>query len=231
MEKVSVIIPVYNVEKYLKECVESVLSQTYENLEVILVDDGSTDGSGKICDEFSVKDSRVLAFHMKNQGVSSARNFGIKRAGGKYVAFVDSDDLAEKDYIEKLCKKLSEDETVGLAVCDYKMKTDSKFFEIAPKNSKSVYLAKDANDFFDLYEHSLTPSVWAKLFIREKITDEFDKDLNYGEDDLFILNYLKNIEKIAFVNEPLYVYRNDSRETLTSKAYKNLLEIFEKLQP
>lgn len=231
MEKVSIIIPVYNVEKYLEDCVQSVQKQSYENLEIILVDDGSTDNSGKLCDSLAQEDKRILVFHTKNQGVSAARNFGLKQAGGKYVAFVDSDDLTESGYIESLTNKLEEDETIGLAVCDYKMKTDNNIFEVAPKNKKASYCVKDEKDFFKLYEYSLTPSVWAKLFVRKYITEDFDTGLNYGEDDLFILSYLKNIEKIAFVNEPLYVYRNDSRETLTTKAYKNLLEIFEKLQP
>ena len=231
MEKVSIIIPVYNVEKYLEECVQSVQNQTHENLEIILVDDGSSDRSGKICDSLANNDERILVFHTKNQGVSAARNHGLSHASGKYVAFVDSDDLVESDYIEKLYGEIEKDETVGLVVCDYKMKTDDNFFEVAPKNKKTKYCVKDEKDFFNLYEYSLTPSVWAKLFIKEKITDGFDENLNYGEDDLFILDYLKNIDNIVFVNKPLYVYRNDSRETLTTKAYKNLLEIFEKLQP
>ncbi len=91
-DKISIIVPVYNVEKYLKECIESILSQTYKNIEIILIDDGSTDNSGKICDEYLKKDSRVKVIHKENGGLSDARNTGIEIASGKYIGFVDSDD-------------------------------------------------------------------------------------------------------------------------------------------
>lgn len=97
---ISVIIPVYNVEKYLRRCVESVMLQTYKDIEILLIDDGSTDGSGQICDELAYKDRRIHVFHKENGGVSSARNLGIERACGDYICFVDSDDWIDIDYFE-----------------------------------------------------------------------------------------------------------------------------------
>ena len=111
--KISVLIPVYNTEKYLRECVDSTISQTYSQLEIILVDDGSADNSGKICDEYAQNDKRVKVIHKPNGGLSSARNVGIDKATGEYIAFVDSDDYLKKDYVEKLLetiKKLQREE-------------------------------------------------------------------------------------------------------------------------
>lgn len=103
-ELISVIVPVYNVEKYIDKCINSIINQTYKNLEIILVDDGSPDNCGNICDEYSKKDNRIIVIHKENGGVSSARNIGIKNAKGKWITFVDSDDWIENDYVEKLSK-------------------------------------------------------------------------------------------------------------------------------
>lgn len=116
--KISVIIPVYNVECYLKRCLDSVLAQTYTNLEILLIDDGSTDASGKICDEYSTKDNRVNVFHNKNEGTACARNFALKKATGKYLFFVDGDDFIDFDTIEKMVE-LSNNGNIDIVYCDY----------------------------------------------------------------------------------------------------------------
>lgn len=108
MEKISIIIPVYNVKKYLNDCIQSVINQTYNNLEIILIDDGSTDGSGDYCDEIAKKDSRIFVYHKTNGGLSEARNVGIKISTGKYITFIDSDDYIENLYIETLYNSLIE---------------------------------------------------------------------------------------------------------------------------
>ena len=115
---VSIIIPVYNVEKYLAECIESVLKQTYQNIEILLIDDGSPDNSGKICDEYEEKDSRVRVIHKENGGVSSARNVGLEQANGEYITFIDSDDFVSESYIEELYIAL-ENGNSDLAFCKY----------------------------------------------------------------------------------------------------------------
>ncbi len=107
MDKISVIIPVYNVEPYIRKCIDSVINQTYINLEIILVDDGSTDNSGKVCDEYATKDKRVKVLHKRNGGVSSAKNAGLKEVTGKYLGFVDSDDWIEPEMYEILYNDLT----------------------------------------------------------------------------------------------------------------------------
>lgn len=117
---ISIIVPVYNVEKYLKECIDSVISQTYKNLEIILVDDGSTDKSGEICDEYSKKDSRIKVIHKENGGLSDARNVALDIAKGEYIGFVDSDDYVEKDMFETLYKLAEEHNTEISSISFYK---------------------------------------------------------------------------------------------------------------
>ena len=115
---ISLVIPVYNVEKYLDKCMESVLAQTYDNYEVILVDDGSTDNSGKMCDEYAERDSRVTVYHQKNSGVSVARNVGIENAKGEFISFIDSDDWVDESYLEKLVNAQIK-YNADLTICEY----------------------------------------------------------------------------------------------------------------
>ena len=115
-ETISIIIPVYNVEKYLNKCLNSVIEQTYKNIEVILIDDGSTDNSGKICDEYAKNDIRIKIIHQQNGGVSTARNNGLEHATGKYITFVDSDDYIEKEMIETMAKKIMK-KNADIVIC------------------------------------------------------------------------------------------------------------------
>lgn len=124
-ELVSIVVPVYNVEKYLKKCVESIINQTYKNLEIVLVDDGSTDNSGKICDDYSISDERVKVIHKQNGGLSDARNVGIDNSTGKYITFVDSDDTIENDYVEYLYSLLKKYKT-KLSICNYNVISKDK---------------------------------------------------------------------------------------------------------
>ena len=119
-ELISVIVPVYNVERYLRRCVDSILHQTYRNLEVLLVDDGSTDASGAICDEYAAQEERVTAVHQKNGGLSAARNAGLERAQGTYLCFVDSDDFLNSRMLETLCRDLQEQDA-DVAVVGFRM--------------------------------------------------------------------------------------------------------------
>ena len=118
MDKISVIIPVYNVEKFLRECLDSVINQTYKDLEIILIDDGSQDNSGAICDEYALKDQRIKVFHKENGGVASTRTFGLREMSGKYFSFVDSDDVVDCDYI-KILKENLEKSSAKISVCSY----------------------------------------------------------------------------------------------------------------
>ena len=152
MEKdlISVIIPVYKVEKFLEKCVNSVLEQTYKNLEIILVDDGSPDGCPALCDELAKKDKRIKVIHKKNGGVSSARNAALDEAKGKYVCFVDSDDYIEPTYAEDLHKAITEND-VQMAVCDtYDVYNTSKT-QINPYSTSFKFYVKNKTDFKNVF--------------------------------------------------------------------------------
>ena len=141
---ISVIIPVYKAEEYLERCVDSVLAQTYSNLEIILVDDGSPDNSGQICDRYAEKDSRVKVIHKKNGGVSSARNAGLDVATGEFVAFVDSDDFIAPDMYEKLMVSLSSGS--DLSMCDFMMYSKHIFFPVLYLEIIHQYICRKYNN-------------------------------------------------------------------------------------
>lgn len=133
MELVSIIVPVYNVEKYLKECIESIINQSFSNLEIILVDDGSTDESGNICDDFLNKDKRIKVFHKTNGGLSDARNYGINNSSGKYITFVDSDDLISPIFIDVLYNAIKQYDT-HLSICGFQRFKDNDNLYITNKS-------------------------------------------------------------------------------------------------
>lgn len=229
-KKVSIIVPVFNVKEYLNQCVNSILNQTHTFFELILIDDGSFDGSGQICDSYEKLDARVKVIHQNNSGVSKARNIGLKLSTGDFVCFVDSDDYVENDYVEKLLKSF-ENEDCDLSVDSYKMKLLNSFVDIHGKQKQSVYDITKKNVLFKLYQNILTPSPCSKMFKKNKITNYFDEEISYMEDDIFVLNYLKNTKKIYFQDNLTYIYRNDFRETLTRKAYKDFFGQLKKVQP
>ena len=161
-ELISLIIPVHNVEKYLYECIESVICQTYTNLEIILIDDGSKDKSGEICEEYGKKDNRIIVIHQENGGVSSARNIGLEVAKGKYISFVDSDDYIEKTFIEELYKKIKENDA-QISMCGLNKIDDNN--EILGTYGYS----KDFIDGRELLENKYIQDgyLWNKLYSAE----------------------------------------------------------------
>lgn len=162
-ELISVVLPIFNVEKYLERCIESVINQTYSNIEIILVDDGSTDNSGKICDEYQKKDQRIKVIHKKNGGLSEARNTGTKNAIGKYITYIDSDDYVKNDYVEYLYNLVKKYNT-KVALC-----THTVVFE---NGKKIVYGDGENSELLDsyncikrmLYNDVIDTSAWAKLY-------------------------------------------------------------------
>ncbi len=203
---VSIIVPVYNVEKYLSRCVDSVLNQTYKNLEIILVDDGSKDGSPQICDGYKNKDSRIKVIHKQNGGLSSARNAGLDVAKGDYVAFVDSDDWIETDFIERL-RTLIVETNSDMSACTFcRTKGD-----VAKRLcfDKDVEFIIDKKFDFVFSENSYAGYACNKMFKRdifEKKKLRFDESIFNGEDFPFVLEYLQYAQKIAFTREDLYYY-------------------------
>lgn len=207
MEKVSILMPIYNVEKYLSECIDSVLAQTYKNFELIMVDDGSPDNCGKIIDEYANIDDRIVAIHQKNCGVDFARNNAIEHANGKYIAFIDSDDTYETEFIEKLVYAIEHDKS-DMAVCS--------FIPFGVDNlPKFKIISKGIIDGctgmkFALGYNSVNGYVWNKMFKREIIEREhirFEKGYLSCEDILFTGNYMFFCEKISILDDALYHYR------------------------
>lgn len=224
MSKISIVVPVYNVEKVLSRCIESIINQSFKDIEVILINDGSTDESGKICDKYKSLDSRIIVVHKKNEGVSKARNIGINNASSEYIMFVDSDDYIKLDMCEKLFNAI-EGTTYDIALAGYERK-----FSFNGKETKKILIKPDviSMDKFEqyvenwnkLFGKSLFNAPWGKLFKLEYIKKEkiyFDETLKCGEDLVFNLEVLRKTHKIAVINESLYVYECTERESLTTQ--------------
>lgn len=237
--KISIIIPVYNVAQYLRQCLDSVLSQSYNNIEIILVNDGSTDDSLSICEEYLQKDERILLLNKANGGLSDARNFGLPKATGDYIWFVDSDDWIVSNAIEILVANLSklECEVLGFSFINY-FEDTNKFSEIA--YSQSIALTT-GNDYI-LKSTFFFPSAWSHIYSRaflEKHQLTF-KVNQLHEDDYFNFGCFGRITAIAKIEDGLYYYRRreNSITTLASKenlvkrmnSYVALLQLFETLK-
>ena len=208
-ELISVVVPVYNVEKYLDKCVESILGQTYKKIEIILVDDGSTDNSGIKCDEWSKKDDRISVIHKENGGLSDARNVGMNVANGVYITFVDSDDFLDLEYLEKLYNFIVE-EKADIGVCNpyyyYESSRIEKRYHIVGKKIVDDALSMTIRL---LYQKQYDTSAWGKLY-RTKLFKEnkiyYPKGKLY-EDIATTYKVFLKANKIAFLNQELYYYR------------------------
>lgn len=225
---VSVIIPVYNNEKYVKECITSIMNQSYKYLEIIVVDDGSLDNSADICDETAKFDERITVYHNDNMGVGAARNFGIEKASGKYVMFVDSDDICHENMIEKMTAELEKKEE-DLIICGIAMfkdypqvnryiRFDSQRLSIQ-KYIEKVLLSVQTGQFCG--------GPYNKIFSRKIIVENglrFETKMNYAEDFCFNLSYLQYIDSVQIIDECLYYYRMDVQNSLTYKNYHEFKE-------
>lgn len=212
---ISIIVPVYNVEKYLERCIESILSQTYKNFELIIINDGSSDKSIDICEKYKAIDSRIIFINQSNKGVSAARNVGLDIAKGDYVAFVDSDDYIENDMYEILINSI-EGNNADISVCGfYELRPNNKRNELFIKKESFIMKSEDCiNKFFEEnYIKDLMYAPWNKLFKRKVIGDiRFNEKLSMGEDILFIFECLGNCNSIFFNNKSKYnyIYRENS---------------------
>ena len=216
----SIIIPVYNVEKYLPQCVDSVLSQTYNDFELILVDDGSNDASPSICDSFVSKDTRVQVLHQKNSGVSVARNNGIDVARGEYITFIDSDDWVEPDYLEQFHIEKRDAELIVQGL-EYYDERNSRFFEQV-RVGNTLLEERDFKKEVEINNllHSGYPV--AKAYKKELLNTgiRFDPSIFYHEDHIFVLQMLYNSKTIRLVDSIAYKYRYyHSNNTLSSKKH------------
>jgi len=218
---ISVIIPVYNVKPYLDNCLKSVVTQSYEDFECILVDDGSTDGSSEICDCWAIQDKRIKVLHQANQGVSVARNNGIKYSKGNYITFIDSDDWVEQNYMSDMLENIEKTQTdlvVSGLVRNFINGESSKF---VPIENKRFHLTKDSvENFVDLNRKFLLFGPVVKLYKRDIIRDYgicFPPNQSYGEDLMFNFKYLEHIDTISCVARCNYHYRILGQGTLASR--------------
>jgi glycosyltransferase involved in cell wall biosynthesis len=226
---ISVIIPVYNVDKYIDRCLESIVSQTYSNLEIIVVDDGSTDESLSICDKWMNRDGRIKVIHKKNGGVSSARNVGLEISRGAYIVFVDPDDYIETSMIEIMYKK-SMDYCADLVCCGINYVSLEGMVEYVGFNE--VLLEKD-DAIKSLLSHKgcMRPYVWDKLYKREIIEDKrFDNSLKHAEDILFVYEVLKVAETVMIISDALYYYVKRKESLVGSKFKHSQKQVLEAAQ-
>lgn len=227
--KISVIVPVYNVEEFLEQCLESIVSQTYTDLEIILVNDGSTDQSAKICDDFAKRDTRVKVIHQINGGVSSARNTGIKAATGDYITFVDSDDWLEKEMYQKMMYAVKIQNGSEVIMCDFINEKYNCQEKITANIRDGFYVKQDIVK--ELYPTLLVtedlgrlPIVSAcicifkkELFLNNKIA--FDVDLRYVEDYLFMATIMLYTNSFYYLKD-YYGYHYRQYEISRSKKYQ-----------
>lgn len=211
---ISVIIPVYNVEKYLNKCVESVVNQTYKNLEIILVDDGSPDHCPHMCDDWAQKDARIKVIHKQNGGVSSARNVGLAVATGRYVAFVDPDDWLDVEAYDCLIQMMQPNSMVVFNTWLYSENQYTKIFRF--DTDKIV----GSNEIlYKVVRTDLGGSCWNKLYdlaVIKKFGIQFDITLKVAEDYDFFYEYSKKIDRVFLTNEPYYFYRMHSESVTNS---------------
>lgn len=200
---ISIIVPVYNVEKYLRRCIDSILSQTYRDIEVILVDDGSTDSSPAICDEYGEKDSRITVIHKPNGGLSDARNSGINIAKGEYLGFVDSDDYISSEMYEKLLSN-AEKHKADIAVCNAELVQEGKSAEFKENDGVRVY---DGNATYAMIcQRAFTVNAWNKLYRRE-LFDTVRYPVGMLYEDLATTYKLTELsQKVVVLEQELYAY-------------------------
>ncbi len=239
MPEISIIVPVYNVEGYLEKCVESLRNQTFEDIEILLIDDGSTDHSGSMCDRLEQTDKRIRSFHKENGGVASARNFGMKKAAGEFLMFVDSDDWINHD----TCKEtihIAREYSTDVVMWSYIREYPGKSFHKRINLEERLYTGEDVTSYIrrrmvglcgkELKNpenaDALSPC-WGKLYRRELIADgsiEFVDQQLIGptEDALFNLELFARVKRFYFLNRPLYHYKKTQNTSITT-IYKSWL--------
>lgn len=222
-KSVSIIIPVYNVEEWIEECLESLRQQTYSEYEIILVDDGSTDKSGIICDQFAATHASTCVLHQNNQGVSVARNNGIRHATGEYIVFIDPDDVISKDYLEVLISTM-ENENSEMAIARYCCE-DVKLLENSNRDTRIENIkARHVLDYI-LDGKSYDGYLWNKIFLRSIINENnisFDENVNMWEDLCFVIKYLKCINQCTYINRIVYFYRQRPNSAIRKKSIDKL---------
>lgn len=230
MEKglVSIIVPVYNCEKYIQKCVHSILRQTYRKLEVLLIDDESSDRTSVICDQFAKEDKRVKVYHLKNRGVSATRNYGLYRANGEYIQFVDGDDSIQSHMVETLVKQMEKTEA-DIVICNY-YKQLSPWFKVINHfvDEPGIYSRKEyfENTLKDPGHHYYGV-IWNKLFRGQVIREHklfFREEMTLGEDFVFNMQYWNVVERFAVIPDILYGYNRMETRSLSRQVRVTLAD-------
>lgn len=219
---ISVIVPIYKVEDYLDRCVESLVNQTYHNLEIIMVDDGSPDNCPQMCDEWASKDNRIKVIHKENGGLSDARNAGMKIANGEYIAFVDSDDLVSYRFIEELVKAIRTTKS-ELSACDVESFIDDIDVDLSEKLEGEVVSYTSEQALFQLISgRGFRAVAWNKLYHSSLLKEEKFEFGKLHEDEFFTYRIIDKCNRLAFVNVPLYKYRQREGSIMSVKSDRHL---------
>lgn len=223
---VSIIVPVYNAFQYLNRCIESLVNQTINDIEIILIDDGSTDDSLLICREWASKDKRIVVIEQENSGVSSARNVGLDNAKGDYIMFVDSDDYMLPQMCEKMIATI-ESKKADLVVCGT-TETGGGYWR--PVANKDYTFTQLKENFVELLHTELLSPPWNKIFKRAIIGEQrFREDITFGEDLMFNLGYIDKCNKVSFIKESPFFHEKNNTDSLVVKFNRNRLTDIEKV--
>lgn len=226
-EMITIIIPIYNLEKYIEKCIESVLDQTYTNIEIILIDDGSSDKSLEICNRYSKRDKRIKILHQENKGVSSARNLGIKKARGKYIIFIDGDDYIERTMLETLyCNLINNN--ADISICEFLYVDEEKNKRKRVNDNEIILLNKQ-----EFYRYLIDTKYFCgylfnkliriDLIINERGITLFDEEIHVCEDLLFLASIAKNVRKVIYTTQAYYYYVQRENSTIKQLyTYKRL---------
>ena len=240
MDKISIIIPVYNVEQYVKKCLESVLNQTYSNLEVLIINDGSTDNSAYICQEYADKDTRIRLFHQENRGLSSALNIGLEHFTGDYLGFVDSDDWVEPDMFETLYNLIKSKKT-SISIASFYYDKDNVSFPVKNKNHIPDDVISKKNMLLYPLQRDMYPGfcgyVWNKLYSADIIKAsnlKFAEEIKYGMDIVFYTSLVISENGTGICSDkPVYHYLQRDTAISKSKSYqirKDILAVYKYLE-
>lgn len=225
MAKISVIVPVYKTERYLPRCIDSILAQTFTNFELILVDDGSPDNCGTICDEYARKDAKIKVIHTVNEGVSAARNCGIEASVGTYIMFCDSDDYVSPDWCEVLLRHAEENPYSGIVSNIFNVLADGTVRCKVSVSADSI-CARNIS-YYEMFKLQLSGNTFNKIYRAEAIKRSgvrFDPAIRIGEDAKFNAEYYKHCDSFVFVEKPLYYYLDNAASAL-HRYYPNWLEL------
>ena len=232
MPKVSIIIPVYQAEKYIKSCIDSILGQSFSDFELLLIDDGSTDQSGAICDNYAHMDKRIKVIHQKNAGVSAARNTGLEICCGEYITFVDADDSIDSGFLEYAVNVVSDSAVdiflSGLCMETWKNEEIDRTVPYGIAENQNWTIGELLENLDVSYPQICMCGPWCKLYkneIIQKNTVRFVENLKYGEDTYFNLDYLSHCKYVAFSREIFYHYRRLNEESLFSCFHKDTYEV------